>query len=176
MRRAMRSGLISEATIKAALNEARGDLFLASCALDCTAQELDKYIRRSPVLQAFASTVEQVKNDPAYDRMSAEQFEAQVTVLSRAYKLDGLNVIHELATMSYGDSAALAKVKLDAARALRGDQGHGSADTSAEATLLELNQLYQQNAPRIKEIRTTVVTLTDERAPSPITFELPRNS
>lgn len=170
----MRSGLISEATIKAALNEARGDLFLASCALDCTAQELDKYIRRSPALQAFASTVEQVKSDPAYDRMSAEQFEAQVTVLSRAYKLDGLNVIHELATMAYGDSAALAKVKLDAARALRGGGEH-VGDTSAEATLLELNQLYQQNAPRIKEIRTTVVTLTDERAPSQPVFELPRN-
>lgn len=175
MRRAMRSGLISEASIQAALTEAKGDLFLASCALDCTAQELDKYIRRSEVLQGFAATIEQVKRDPAYDRMSAEQFEGQVIALSRVYKLDGLNEIHKLAMMEFGDSAALAKVKLDAARALRGGGEHiGAGD--AEATLLELNQLYQQNAPRIKEIRTTVVTLTDEREVIPRILEMPGNS
>jgi hypothetical protein len=167
MRRAMRSGLISEASIQAVLTETKGDLFLSSCALDCTVRELDQYIRRSPVLQAFAATVEQVKTDPAYDRMSAEQFEAQVTILSRSFKLDGLNEIHTLAMMNPGDSAAMAKVKLDAALALRGGNtgaGHGG---EAEAALAELNQLYQANAPRIREIRTTVVTLTDERDITP---------
>jgi hypothetical protein len=171
MRRAMRSGLISEASIKAVLTETKGDLFLAACALDCTVRELDQYIRRSPLLQVFASTVEQVKSDPGYDRMSAEQFEAQVTILSRSYKLDGLNEIHTLAMMPIGESAAMAKVKLDAAVALRGgasQTGHGG---EAEAALAELNQLYQANAPRIREIRTTVVTLTDERVAPPHTVE-----
>ena len=85
MRRAMRSGLISESSIKMALTEAKGDIFLAACALDCSAGELDSYIRRSNVLQGFAATVEQVKRDPAYDKMSAEQFENQINTLSRSY-------------------------------------------------------------------------------------------
>jgi hypothetical protein len=163
MRRAMRSGLISETSIKAVLTETKGDLFLASCALDCSVREIDQYIRRSQVLQSFAASVEQVKTDPNYDRMSAQQFEAQVAILSRSYKLDGLNEVHKLATMEFGDSAALAKVKLDAALALRGGGGHSNGGGEAEAALAELNQLYHANAPRIREIRTTVVTLADER-------------
>ena len=158
----MRAGLISESSIKAALTEAKGDIFLASCALDCTARELDQYIRRSSILQGFAASIEQIKRDPAYDKMSAEQFENEVATLSRSFKLDGLNEIHKLAMMEYGDSAALAKVKLDAARSLRGGDGHTGHGGEVEATLMELNQLYQANAPRIREIRTTVVTLSDE--------------
>lgn len=173
MRRALRSGLISEASIKAALTEARGDLFLASCALDCTAQELDKYIRRSALLQGFAATVEQVKNDPNYDRMSAEQFEAQITTLARAYKLDGLNEIHKLAMVDATGSAAMAKVKLDAAATLYGGGHSGARNGEAEATMAELNQLYLQNAPRIREIRTTVVTLADEREVTPLNLAFP---
>jgi len=164
MRRSMRSGLISEASIKTVLTEVKGDLFLAACALDCTVRELDQYIRRSQVLQSFAASVEQVKNDPGYDRMSAQQFDAQVTALSRSYKLDGLNEVHRLAMMEYGDSAALAKVKLDAALALKGGAGHGGGNGETEAALVELNQLYQANAPRIREIRTTVVTMSDTPA------------
>mgnify|MGYP001590390495 CR=1 FL=1 len=156
----MRAGLISESSIKMALTEAKGDIFLAACALDCSAGELDNYIRRSNVLQGFAATVEQVKRDPAYDKMSAEQFENQINTLSRSYKLDGLNVIHELAMMAAPD-AATAKVKLDAAKSLRGGDGNTSHGGENEATLVELNQLYMANAPRIREIRTTVVTMTD---------------
>lgn len=161
MRRAMRAGLISEQSIKEALTEAKGDIFLASCALDCTAQELDRYIRRSPALQSFAAAVEQVKLDPAYSRMSAEQFENQLADLTRAYRVEGLQEIHKLATLDYGDSAALAKVKLEAAMALRGASGHGGGHSEAENTMAELDALYRQNAPRIKEIRKTVITFED---------------
>ena len=168
----MRAGLISEQSIQEALTEAKGDIFLAACALDCTAQELDRYIRRSPTLQAFAAAVDQVKIDPAYSRMSAAQFEEQLADLTRAFRVDGLHEIHKLALMEYGDSAALAKVKLDAAMALRGGVPHGGGNSEAEHTLAELNALYHQNAPRIKEIRKTVITFEDDRVETRPVIEL----
>ncbi len=168
----MRSGMISEQSIQVALTEAKGDIFLAACALDCTAQELDRYIRRSPLLQSFAASVEQVKLDPAYSRMSAEQFENQLADLTRAFKVDGLHEIHKLAVMDFGDSAALAKVKLEAAVALRGSGASGGGSGDAENTMAELNALYHQNAPRIKEIRKTVITFEDGREDSRPVIEL----
>lgn len=161
--RARKSGLISEQSIKNALAEAKGDLFLAACALDCTARELDAYIRRSAALQAFAGAIETVKIDPAYSRLSAEQFENQVGDLVRAFRVDGIKEVHKLATMEFGDSAALAKVKLDAALALTGGPNHRVGNNESENALAELNALYHANAPRIKEIRQTVITLQDDR-------------
>jgi len=169
--RARKSGLISEQSIKTALTEAKGDIFLAACALDCTPRELDLFIRRSAALQVFAAAVEQVKIDPAYSRMSAEQFENQIADLTRAFKVDSLNEIHKLATMEFGDSAALAKVKLDAAIALKGAVGHAVGNSETENALAELNALYHANAPRIKEIRQTVITMTDGREVTPLTIE-----
>jgi hypothetical protein len=171
----MRAGLISEQSIKTALTEAKGDVFLAACALDCTARELDLYIRRSADLQAFAGAIEQVKVDPAYSRMSTEQFENQVENLRRAFRVDGINEVHKLATMEFGDSAALAKVKLDAALALSSGPPRAGTGSDTEMALAELNQLYHANAPRIKEIRQTVITLRDDREVSQPVFELPRD-
>jgi hypothetical protein len=169
--RARKSGLISEQSIKTALTEAKGDIFLAACALDCTPRELDLFIRRSAALQSFAGAVEQVKVDPAYSRMSAEQFENQVSDLMRAFRVDGINEVHKLATMEFGDSAALAKVKLDAALALTGNTSGRAANNETENALAELNALYHANAPRIKEIRQTVITMTDGREVTPQVIE-----
>jgi hypothetical protein len=171
--KARKAGLISEQGIKEALVEAKGDIFLAACALDCTARELDGYIRRSAVLQAFSLQIEQIKIDPAYSRMSVEQFENKLLDLGRAYRIDGLTEIHKLATMEFGDSAALAKVKLDAAIALRGGVSNHAASSESENVLSELNALYHANAPRIKEIRQTVLVLQDDREAIPLTIEQP---
>lgn len=168
----MRAGLISEESIKDALTEAKGDIFLASTALDCTAQELDRYIRASSELQNFAAAIERVKVDPAYSRMSAEQFENELADLTRAYKVVGVEELHDLATMDPKGSAAMAKVKLQAAIALRGGQQVAAGDREIEHALSELNALYHQNAPRIKEIRQTVITLQDGRAETQRTIEL----
>lgn len=168
----MRAGLISEPAIKDALTEARGDLFMAASTLDCTAQELDRYIRASAELQQFAAAVEKVKVDPAYSRMSAEQFENALADLTRAYRVVGLEELHDLATMDHGDSAAMAKVKLQAAIALRGGQQNVAGDHEIENALAELNTLYHQNAPRIKEIRQTVVKLQDGREATQRVIEL----
>ncbi|MCA8104812.1 MULTISPECIES: hypothetical protein [Burkholderia] len=155
----MRAGLISEESIKTALTEAKGDIFLAASTLDCTAHELDGYIRASADLQGFAAAIERVKVDPAYSRMSSEQFEIRVADLTRAYKVVGLEELHGLATMDHKDSAAMAKVKLQAAIALRGGEQRAVGDREIEHALSELNQLYHDNAPRIKEIRQTVIKL-----------------
>lgn len=165
--RARKNGLISEQSIKTALTESKGDIFLAACALDCSARELDSYIRRSAVLQGFASAVETVKVDPAYSRMSTEQFDNQVADLMRAFRVDGIQEVHKLATMEFGDSAALAKVKLDAALALSGGGTSRQGNSETENALAELNALYHANAPRIKEIRQTVITLQDDREVTP---------
>ncbi|KWB54169.1 hypothetical protein [Burkholderia ubonensis] len=168
----MRAGLISEQGIKDALVEAKGDIFLASTALDCTAQELDRYIRTSSELQQFAAAIEKVKIDPAYSRMSAEQFENELADLTRAYKVVGLEELHGLATMDHKGSAAMAKVKLQAAISLRGGEQRVAGDREIEHALSELNQLYHQNAPRIKEIRQTVVKLEDGREATQRVIEL----
>jgi hypothetical protein len=169
--KAIRAGLITEPGIKAALTESKGDIFLAACALGCTPRELDAFIRRSASLQAFAGAIETVKVDPAYSRLSAEQFENQVADLMRSFRVDGIKEVHKLATMEFGDSAALAKVKLDAAMALTGGGAARTGNSEAENTLAELNALYHQNAPRIKEIRKTVITFEDGREATPLTIE-----
>ncbi|KVF72385.1 hypothetical protein [Burkholderia vietnamiensis] len=168
----MRAGLISEESIKTALTEAKGDIFLAASTLDCTAHELDGYIRASAELQGFAAAIEKVKVDPSYSRMSSEQFDARVADLTRAYKVVGLEELHGLATMNHKDSAAMAKVKLQAAIALRGGEQCAVGDREIEHALSELNQLYHANAPRIKEIRQTVVKLEDGREATQQVIEL----
>ena len=173
--RSRKAGGINEASIKSKLVEAKGVLFTAACYLDCTVRELDQYIRRSAELQAFAATVEQVKVDARYSRISTEQFEQKIADLNRSYAIDGLNEVHKLATMEFGDSAALAKVKLDAALALRGTGGRAGVNSETESVLAELNSLYHANAPRIKEIRQTVITLRDEREVTQQVYELPQD-
>ena len=173
---ARKAGLVSEASIKAALTEAKGDLFLAACALGCTARELDQYIRRSSVIQAYAGAIEQVKIDPAYSRMSVEQFDNQVADLVRSFRVEGIKEVYKLATMEFGDSAALAKVKLDAALALSAGSRSTSGNSETENALAELNALYHQNAPRIKEIRKTVITFADDQEQSPLVIEHRTNS
>lgn len=172
-RRALRAGLISEDSIKTALTESKGDIFLAACALDCTARELDAYIRRSAALQTFASVIDTVKVDPSYSRLSVEQFENQVADLLRAFRVDGIKEVHKLAVMEFGDSAALAKVKLDAALALSAGGTSRAGNSETENALAEMNALYHKNAPRIKEIRQTVITLQDDREVIQSVIELP---
>ena len=174
--RVRKAGGISEATIKSALKESKGDIFLAACALDCSARELDTYIRRSATLQAFAAAIETVKIDPAYSRLSIEQFDNQVADLVRSFRVDSIHEVHKLATMEFGDSAALAKVKLDAALALSSGSNTRVGSSDMENALSELNALYHQNAPRIKEIRQTTIILQDGRAETRPVIELRQDS
>lgn len=66
----------------------------------------------------------------------------------------------------------MAKVKLQAAIALRGGEQRAVGDREIEHALSELNQLYHANAPRIKEIRQTVFKLEDGREATQRVIEL----
>lgn len=155
-RNALDRGEISEDTIRKALTSARGDLFVAACYLACTGRELDSYIRSSETLQGFSAAIGKVKKDADYDKMSAEQFSERLETLTRSYKVEALDVIHELATMPF-DSAALAEVKLKAAVQLRGAHTEAPQTSTQQVVLQELNALYQQAAPRIKSIRVAQI-------------------
>lgn len=151
-RNALNDGLISEQLVRDALTTARGDLFLASAYLGCTAREVDSYIRAREGLQAFVAAIEKVKKDDNYDKLSNDQFEDRLEYLTRAYKLEAIDIIHDMATMGF-ESAAMAEVKLKAAIQLHGVVHDAPKNTEHASILSELNDLYQISAPRIKSVR-----------------------
>jgi hypothetical protein len=151
-RNALRDGLVTEDSITCALLECKGDLFLSSSYLGVTARELDGYIRASEELQAFVAAIKKVKSNADYDSMSAEQFSNELDRLTSQYKVEALDIIHELATMQ-AKSAADREVKLKAAIQLHGVAPERKADSTQLATLNELNDLYYQSAQRIKSVR-----------------------
>ena len=162
MRQSLRAGKISEDSIKQALLDSRGSLFIAARYLGCGTGELDRYIRSSEELQVYASQIKAVKSTAEYSAMSARQFEEELDQLTMAYKVDGLKVIHDIA-MGDAANAADRKVKLDAAIALRGGETISRGGGELEGVLSELNKLYQNHAPRITQIRQTTVMVVDDR-------------
>ena len=161
-REALRDGLISEDTITSALTIARGDLFISASYLGVTTRELDGYIRSSDSLQAFVGAIATVKTDSGYDRLSVEQFNDKLAQLTRAYKIEATEIIHDMASMDF-ETAAMADVKLKAAIALRGSHSEVIHNNDHAQALVELNQAYQQAAPRIKSIRVAQIEFQDDR-------------
>jgi hypothetical protein len=158
---ALREGLISTEGIMTALETARGDIFLSACYLRVTARELDSYIRSSEMLQAYVGMIDKVKTDANYDKLSNEQFASQLEQMSKAYKVEALDIIHDMARMPF-DSAAMAEVKLKAAIQLRGVDTVTHQNTDQATVLAELNQIYQANAPRIKSVRAVQIEYQSE--------------
>lgn len=160
--KSIREGRITESSIKEAIGHARGDLFVTAGILRTTPREIDRWVRRSPELQAFAVAINAVKVSADYDKMSLEQYEDAVILMSAQYKIEAVETIAELMLAPHTDSAG-AKVRLDAAIAMRGGPAVRKVEMEENSTMAELNALYLQNAPRIKEIRTVVTTFADER-------------
>lgn len=154
-REALREGNISTEGIKSSLTDAKGDLFVSASLLGCTTLELTRYIRSSEELQAFAAAIETVRLDSNFNRMSIRQFEEAIESRILPYRIDALDSLHELATMRI-DSAAMAKVKFEASRHLHGGSTTGANGHEVDALMHELNTLYTQNAPMIKEIRQSM--------------------
>ena len=164
-----RPGLINEANVRSALTEAKGDLYVAACLLEISAWKLDRLIRADAALQAFAGAVETVKANPEYDRMSQAQFASELHRLTAQFAVEGLLVIHEIAS-SPARTAAEKAVRLEAAIALRNGTPNSQGGSEVDLLLRELNQAYQAHAPRIKEIRTTTVVLEDSRQSESVTL------
>ncbi len=153
---------LTEERVAEVLMQARGDLFVASQMLNMTSVRLDRMIRSSEALQAVWLALRQVRASAEYDKLSTEQVEAEVSRRMSHYRADGLEALHELATMDHGDNAGLAQVRLMAASRLSGPAGEFGQASDLQQTLAHLNAEYQRTAPRIREIRQTVVTLETE--------------
>lgn len=167
MREALRAGGVTVETIKGRLTECRGDLFLSASLLGCTAQELDRYIRADGSLQAFVASIETVKASGDYEKLSADQFERELRRLMLTHKVMAVEEIAKLAEQAInGESAAQNRVKLQACMALAGNGQSGAASSEQQSILDELNEIYRQEAPRITEIRTTVVRLATPETPA----------
>lgn len=150
----------NEANIEKAILDAQGDLFVASQLLGhVTILKLDRAIRATERLQTVFLTIKEVKALPEYDRASQERIEQEVARRMTFYRADGLEALHDLATMSIGDNSAMAQVKLAAAARLTGSMGQGETKSDLEQTLRDLNEQYHLNAPRIKLTRTTSIEI-----------------
>lgn len=149
----------NEGNIEKALIDAQGDLFVASQLLGhVTVLKLDRSIRASERLQALFLTIKQVKALPEYDRASQERLEQEIARRMTFYRADGLEALHELATMPVGENSAMAQVKLAAAARLSGAMERGGS-SELEETLRELNENYHREAPRIKITRQTSIEI-----------------
>lgn len=149
----------NEASIEKALIDAQGDLFVASQMLGhVTVLKLDRAIRSSQRLQAVFLTIKEVKALPEYDRASQERLELEIARRMTFYRADGLEALHELATMPVGENSAMAQVKLAAAARLSGAMERETS-SELEDTLRELNEQYHLHAPRIKITRQTSIEI-----------------
>lgn len=76
----------------------------------------------------------------------------------------GLDALHDLAAMPIDENSAQNQVKLAAAARLAGGLEGGGVGSEMGEAFRELNQLYQQNAPRLRVIRerTTVEMMPAE--------------
>lgn len=151
--RALTPWNLTDANIRLAIIESRGDLFVASQLLGITALRLDRAIRASDGLQTLFLATQQTKTDPAFDSAASEAFEREVQRRVALYRVAGLDALHELATMPIDENSAQNQVKLAAAARLAGpNEGAGSGGDIAEA-LRYLNAQYHEHAPRIRVVR-----------------------
>jgi len=151
---------ITEESIRDALIESRGDIFIASQLLRVTAVRLDRAIQVSPLLRECIATVKEHAGSGVTD----ESIRAALDRRLSFYRVVGLDALHDLATMPIDENSAQNQVKLAAAARLAGSVESGGG-SEAEGILRELNQSYQQNAPRLRVIRekTTIETIPAER-------------
>ena len=148
----------TEEDAKRALIESRGDIFVASQLLGVTTIRLDRAIRLSKVLE-FALTESRQAKSGVTDEDIHEAIERRIAL----YRVDGLDALHDLATMPIDQNSAQNQVKLAAAARLAGGLEGGATGGEMAETFRDLRELYQKNAPRL---RVTRERMTVEVSPS----------
>ena len=157
-RESLRAGAISDASLSETLMVCRGDIFLTSQYLGCTAREIDGYIRASDDLRAFVQAIATVKHSDEYDKLSSEQFDSELKRLVLRNRFEAEGIIADMARMAMPEGASMAEVKLKAAVAMRGTPDKGTqADVGQSLALQELNKLYVESAPRIRSVRAVQI-------------------
>lgn len=146
---------VSEQLLSQTLVENRGDLMLTAGKLGMRPSKLVDAIKSVPSVAATWQAMERIKADPEFHRITQEQFQQAIAERSALYRLDGLEVIHELAMTDHEGVSGLAEVRLKAAIALRGTQD--TQQGSDQVILQELNSLYHQSARRIKSLRAVQI-------------------
>jgi hypothetical protein len=101
--------------------------------------------------------LKQIRATPEYERLSQEQVELDIARRLTLYRSDGLDSLHDLATMPITENSAMAQVKLAAAARLAGGVERDQGGSDVAQTLALLNQAYHENAPRIKSVRERVI-------------------
>lgn len=148
----------TEKSLTEALIQAKGDLFVAAGYLGVTVRTLNGLMRHSASAQNCFIELKRVAVDPEFERLTGKQFEEAIRERMLAYKIDGLDALHELATMPIDpDNSGNNQVKMQAAARLAGPaDSFGGSGEMGEA-LRELNEAYHSSAPRIRITRQTMV-------------------
>ena len=145
---------INEQMVCDLLQGNRGDLIMTAEDLGMPPSKLVRYIKALPRLAATYAAIETVKAEDGVEAKSQAAFTKAIQERTSAYRLDGLEVIHDLAMMPH-KNANEAEVRLKAAIELRGKNDAGSI--AGSAVMEELNALYHQSAPRIKSLRAVQI-------------------
>lgn len=157
--------LLTEDGMKAALIEARGDLFIAAQLLRIPALRLNRAIAASPVL---ATALEVTKDKSLPTGVTQKQIEQAIAERVGLYRVAGLDALHDLATMPIDENSAQNQVKLAAAARLVGEGMTAGSSGDLENIFRELRDTYQTEAPRLRVIRerTTIEQMPPERVVS----------
>mgnify|MGYP003394681714 CR=1 FL=1 len=134
--------------MKAALIEARGDVFVASQLLHITALRFNRAIQVSAVLQATLDATTTVSKG-----LSKEALNEAIEHRLGLYRVTGLDALAELATMPLDDNSAQNQVKFAAAARLAGPTEAGGGSGEMGEALRALNDLYHEHAPRLRVVR-----------------------
>jgi hypothetical protein len=145
----------SEEIVRDVLLRNLGDLIQSAGTLGVRPSTLVRWVRSVPSVAALWAEMQAVKADPAFETASHQQIADEIRSRAAAYRLDGLEVIHELATTDHEGVASMAEVRLKAAIQLRGAEEMVS--TSSSAVMAELNALYHERAPRIRSMRAVQI-------------------
>ena len=159
---------VNEENMRAALVEARGDLFIASQLLQITAVRLDRAIRVSATLQAVVAGIRDAQGSEGYLTASVQDFHRAIERRLALGRIVGMDSLIELASMPIDQNSAQNQVKLAAAARLAGPPEGSGGEGEMAAALAELNEAYRKNAPRLRVIRerTTIETIPEREVAS----------
>lgn len=143
---------LTEESMKTALVEARGDLFIAATSLSISPLRMTKYIQASSALAVVMDECQAAGRDTPMQKLHAN-VEAAIQQRVSIYRVVGLDSLAELATMPINVNSAQNQVKLAAAARLAGSQEHSAGSGELGETLRALNDAYHSHAPRIKVTR-----------------------
>lgn len=157
---------LTEDSMKRAIIESRGDIFVASQLLQVTALRLNRAIQQSPVL--FASL--EVSKQPHAGEGTSKQIEQAISERVGLYRVVGLDALHDLAAMPIDANSAQNQVKFAAAARLVEGIGSQSFSGEMEGLFREMRESYQTEAPRLRVVRER---LTIETVPERLVSEQP---